>query len=35
MSEKLVRYRLHSGQHSRNSIQMNKSEIGVLEKHGA
>jgi len=32
MSEKLVRYRLHSGQHSRNSIQMNKSEIGVLEK---
>lgn len=32
MSEKLVRYRLHSSQHSRNSIQMNKSEIGVLEK---
>lgn len=32
MSEKLVRYRLHSNQHSRNSIRMNKSEIGVLEK---
>jgi len=31
-SEKLVRYRLHSNQHSRDSSRMNKSEIGVLEK---
>lgn len=32
MHEKLVRYRLHDNQHSRDSIRMYKSEIGVLEK---
>src|SRR5262249_26220614 len=33
MPERLVRYRNHPGQASRNTIQMLRSEIAVIEKH--